>query len=75
MTVEEIITGLREMSPADRARVEAELARLGHATDDTPNEQRQPAADPWLRLLNGLGTAGGKCLSEGIDEALYGDRQ
>lgn len=72
MSVDKVIREIETMSPAERRRVKAALEALDPAAEDPGDEaayQRGLAA--WQRLMNGFGEAGGKCLSEGIDEALY----
>ncbi|MCC7495394.1 MAG: hypothetical protein IT204_23795 [Fimbriimonadaceae bacterium] len=77
MSVEEMIARLPSLSAADLARLERaveEVRQSDEATAAGPATD-QPVDRRALRemLLAGVCTAGGRALSEGIDEALYGD--
>jgi hypothetical protein len=75
MGVDEVIERIRSMDPADRRRVQAALDRL-----DAPPAHAQGTIDHvptnldevWALLDEGWCETGGRALSEGIDEALYG---
>lgn len=73
MTVEEIIDELEALDREDRGRVRRALERL-EVEDDRPIDPaaHRRAMEAWRRLEQGLVEGDGRCLSEGIDEALYG---
>ncbi len=75
MSVQEIIAQLETLGPLDRLRVKAALERLETRSAEADEAARQRAEAAWDRLLKGFGTAGGKHLSENIDEALYGGEE
>ena len=72
MSVDEMIARLPELDKEGLRLLREALDRAETSAEETAEERWQRGEAALDRLMQGFGTAGGKCLSEGIDEALYG---
>ena len=68
MSVEEVIEQIRRMTPEEQALVLEAVQGLAPADDAS----RQRGEEALSRLMEGVCTGGGRHLSVGVDDALYG---